>query len=67
LPSESGRRRVAFLAHCLLNQNAKVDEGAKSPALWEPVVALLRERGYMIRQMPCPELAFGGVRRFWGP
>jgi hypothetical protein len=25
-----------------LNQSAKVDEGAKSPALWEPVVALLR-------------------------
>jgi predicted secreted protein len=66
LPSEPGRRRVAFLAHCLLNQNAKVDEGAKSPALWEPVVSLLRERGYVIRQMPCPELAFGGVRRFWG-
>jgi predicted secreted protein len=57
---------VAFLAHCLLNQNAKVDEGAKTPAMWAPVVELLRERGYTIRQMPCPELAFGGARRFWG-
>jgi predicted secreted protein len=34
--------------------------------MWEPVIDLLRERGYTIRQMPCPELAFGGARRFWG-
>jgi predicted secreted protein len=64
LPSEP--RRVAFLAHCLLNQNAKVDEGAKAPAMWGPMVHLLREHGYELRQMPCPELAFMGARRFWG-
>ena len=58
-------RRVALVAHCLLNQNAKVEGGAKRPAMWEPVIDLLRERGYAIRQMPCPELAFGGARRFW--
>ena len=59
-------KRVAFIAHCLLNQNAKVEGGAKRPGMWEPVIDLLRERGYVIRQMPCPELAFGGARRFWG-
>lgn len=57
--------RVAFLAHCLLNQNAKVIGGCKTPAVWDPVIDLLLERGWVIRQMPCPELAFGGVRRFW--
>ena len=57
--------KVAFLAHCLLNQNAKVIGGAKRPRMWEPVIDLLLERGWTIRQMPCPELAFGGVRRFW--
>jgi predicted secreted protein len=66
LRSKPGPCRVAFLAHCLLNQNAKVDEGAKTPAIWQPVVELLRERGFVIRQMPCPELAFAGARRFWG-
>src|SRR3954454_20218388 len=59
-------QKVAFIAHCLLNQNAKVEGGAKRPGMWEPVIDLLRERGYTIRQMPCPELAFGGARRFWG-
>jgi predicted secreted protein len=58
--------RVAFIAHCLLNQNAKVEGGALRPAVWEPVLDLLHERGYAIRQMPCPELAFAGARRFWG-
>jgi len=58
--------RVAFIAHCLLNQNAKVEGGALRPAVWEPVLEALREHGYEIRQMPCPELAYAGARRFWG-
>ncbi len=57
--------RIAFLAHCLLNQNSKVQGGCKTAAIWDPVVDLLVERGWVIRQMPCPELAFAGVRRFW--
>ncbi|HEY7207550.1 MAG TPA: hypothetical protein VH416_04860 [Gaiellaceae bacterium] len=59
-------KRVAFIAHCLLNQNSKVEGGALTPDVWDPVIDLLQEQGYVIRQMPCPELAFGGVRRFWG-
>jgi predicted secreted protein len=56
---------VCYLAHCLLNANAKVDEGARCAGVFTPMLALLRERGCTIRQMPCPELAFGGTRRFW--
>src|SRR5262249_20800880 len=56
---------VCYLAHCLLNANAKVDEGALCQGVSMPVLALLRERGCTIRQLRCPELAFGGTRRFW--
>ena len=56
---------VCYLAHCLLNANAKVDGGARCEGVSTPVVTLLREHGCTIRQMPCPELAFGGTRRFW--
>ncbi len=56
---------VCYLAHCLLNANAKVDEGARCAGVSLPVLSLLREGGATIRQMPCPELAFGGTRRFW--
>jgi predicted secreted protein len=58
-------KAVCYVAHCLLNANAKVDEGARFAGVSAPVLALLRERGCTIRQMPCPELAFGGTRRFW--
>src|SRR5580704_7202090 len=58
-------RKVALIAHCLLNQNAKVCEGARYPGVVSPVVEALRSRGYLLLQLPCPELAFAGVRRWW--
>jgi predicted secreted protein len=57
--------RVAFVAHCLLNQNAKVAGGARCPGVYSPLVDVLRERGWELEQMPCPELAFAGLQRFW--
>jgi predicted secreted protein len=56
---------VAFVAHCLLNQNAKVDGGARAAGIYPPLVEELRARGWRIEQMPCPELAFTGLHRFW--
>jgi predicted secreted protein len=56
---------VAFVAHCLLNQNAKVDGGARCAGVYSPLVGVLRERGWRIEQMPCPELTFTGLNRFW--
>ena len=58
-------RKVALIANCLLNQNAKVCEGARYRGLVSPVVEALRSRGYQLQQLPCPELAFAGVRRWW--
>src|SRR5690242_2690287 len=56
---------VVYLAHCLLNANAKVDEGARCPGVFVPGLELLRRHGATLRQLPCPELAFAGTRRFW--
>jgi predicted secreted protein len=56
---------VAFVAHCLLNQNAKVYGGARCPGVYSPLVDALRADGWRIEQMPCPELAFAGLNRFW--
>ena len=63
--NQAARRRVALLANCLLNQNAKVCEGAHYRGVVSPVVQALRSRGYELQQLPCPELAFAGVRRWW--
>jgi predicted secreted protein len=56
---------VAFVAHCLLNQNSKVGGGAHRDGVYSPVVDALREGGWRIEQLPCPELAFTGLNRFW--
>lgn len=65
-PVEVARgRRVAFVAHCLVNQNAKVQEFARSPGVVPGVVGRLRTHGYRIQQLPCPEMAFAGVNRWW--
>ncbi|MDG6898705.1 MAG: hypothetical protein JRN24_03095 [Nitrososphaerota archaeon] len=58
-------KRVAFVAHCLVNQNAKVAEFARLPGVVTPIVDLLRERGYVIEQLPCPETLFNGLTRWW--
>jgi predicted secreted protein len=58
-------RKVVFLANCLLNQNAKVAQFAFYPGIAYPVVDLLRSRGYEVEQLPCPELTFMGVNRWW--
>jgi predicted secreted protein len=60
-----GDRGVAFVAHCLLNQNSKVGDGAHCAGVYSPIVDVLREKGWRIEQMPCPELAFTGLNRFW--
>src|SRR6202049_2895225 len=56
---------VACVAHCLLNQNAKTIGGARCPGIYSPLVDVLRKKGWRIEQMPCPELAFTGLNRFW--
>ena len=58
-------RKVALLANCLLNQNAKVCDGARYRGMVSPVVEALLARGYQLQQLPCPELAFAGARRWW--
>jgi predicted secreted protein len=63
--STDGRARFAYLAHCLLNANSKVGEGAICAGIYAPLVERLRSGGWTIRQLPCPELVFAGLRRFW--
>jgi predicted secreted protein len=58
-------KKVAFVAHCLVNQNAKVAEFARLPGVVYPVVDLLRQAGYVIEQLPCPETLFMGLTRWW--
>jgi len=57
-------RKIAILAHCLLNASSKV-EGLASYRGVHPIVQALGDRGYGIVQLPCPELTSHGMKR-WG-
>lgn len=55
-------RRVAFVSHCLLNENTRYAGGAFRPGAVAEVVEGLLASGTGIVQMPCPEQrAWGGV------
>lgn len=58
-------KRVILLAHCLLNQNSVVSGKARRPGPVGELVKLLVDEGVGIVQLPCPELAHYGLRRFW--
>lgn len=55
--------KIAFVAHCLLNQNAKVAGTASWPAMVTPVIDILSQADVGIVQMPCPEVEHLGVSR----
>ena len=64
LNADARARRVAFVSHCVLNQNAKVAGIAQYPAAIRPVVDLLLEYDAGIYQMPCPEMLYLGAMRW---
>ena len=56
-------KRVIFLAHCLLNQNAISDGTAVCPASYRELLRVLLDAEVGILQMPCPELCCLGLDR----
>ena len=56
-------RRVVILAHCILNQNAKLDRCAHCPGAVTGLVDVLLEHGIGIVQMACPEMLALGLDR----
>jgi predicted secreted protein len=56
-------KKVILLAHCVLNQNAKIDACAHYPGAIKEVTDSLLEREVGFIQMPCPELFCLGLDR----
>lgn len=57
-------KKIAIVAHCLLNVNTKVHGLAHYGAV-HPQVRLLLDQGAGLVQLPCPETAHLGMKR-WG-
>lgn len=56
-------RKIVFLSHCLLNQNAKAEGLAGYRGMCEPLILLLARAGVGIIQLSCPEAACYGLIR----
>jgi predicted secreted protein len=56
-------KKVVLIAHCVLNQNAKIDRCAHYPGAIKEVAQILIDAGVGILQMPCPELLCLGLDR----
>lgn len=56
-------KKIIFLSHCILNQNAKPDKWALYPGAITGVIELLLKEGIGIVQMSCPELLYLGLDR----
>jgi len=56
-------KKIALIAHCALNQNAKLDKCAHCPGAIDDVVQVLLQKQIGMIQMPCPELLYLGLDR----
>ncbi len=56
-------KKVVLVAHCILNQNAKIDRCAHYPGAIKEVTQILIDAEVGILQMPCPELLCLGLDR----
>ena len=56
-------KKIVFIAHCLINQNAISDGTAVYPAAFTDLINLLMQNDIGIVQMPCPELCCLGLDR----
>jgi predicted secreted protein len=64
--NDARSKKVIFVAHCILNQNARINKCAYSPCAIVPVIQELLKRGIGIIQMPCPETQILGLGRGGG-
>jgi predicted secreted protein len=55
--------KIVLVAHCILNQNARVLGLADKPGAVGDVVDFLMRSGVGIIQMPCPEFTYAGLLR----
>lgn len=56
-------KRVVFVSHCILNQNAMIDGLPSYPDVVREVVDAIRTSGCSMVQLDCPELMYLGLDR----
>lgn len=61
--NDARSKKVMIVAHCILNQNARIDTCALAPSASPKIPEYLIQQEIGIIQWPCPELNFLGLGR----
>ena len=61
--TDARSKKIILVAHCILNQNAKIDRCARYPGASREVTQALLDAGVGLIQIPCPELQYLGLDR----
>jgi|GEM_PF-302196 predicted secreted protein len=61
--NDARSKKVIIVAHCILNQNARIDTCASAPSAIPKIPEYLIQHEIGIIQWPCPELNFLGLGR----
>jgi predicted secreted protein len=56
-------KRVVFISHCILNQNAVVHPLARAKGAYKDIIKELMDNEIGIHQLPCPEYRHLGLKR----
>jgi len=57
------KKRIVFISHCILNQNAVVKPLARANGAYTDIIKELMKEGIGIHQLPCPEFRYLGLQR----
>ena len=57
-------QKIVVVAHCILNQNARVFGIASYPGMIPEIVQVLKAHDVGVIQMSCPELTYAGLNRW---
>lgn len=62
-------KKVVFVSHCLLNQNARAKNQEKAPGVIKDIMELFVESEVGVVQLPCPQIVHngGGINRKFTP
>jgi predicted secreted protein len=56
-------KKIAIVAHCILNQNSVVNGLERVEGAFNEVVGVILKKNYAIIQLPCPEMLYLGIDR----
>ncbi|MBM4764834.1 CD3072 family TudS-related putative desulfidase [Bacillus sp. B15-48] len=56
-------KKILLVSHCIINQNTVIEEEARAMGAIPSALDWIKEEGFGVVQLPCPEFTFLGLDR----